>query len=967
MLRSRLFWKVLTYFGVLLLILTAMTALTLLLMSQIEKNFTVATTEMRALGTVEQIRSLLNDIPTSAFRYAMMGSKEEQDNYASSWKDLRAQLAIADGQFADTSAQAELQTAKELSNQWKQEIGDKLILLGDERVSKGRSESLDARIRDLTDLDVRVRILSSARNILGSLYEKRLPGQIRNLDNATGLSGKLTQFVIVVNVLLAIFSLVLGFMLTRSITSPIRILKDGTRSIMEGSFEPIDLKQADELGDLATDFNKMSSLLGNNYNRLNAYSELVTTLNSSASIQDVRRQALEILCKHTHSVLAALYLVVRGERSLELVDGYALRADGSLQKKLAFGEGIPGECAAKRTEVEVDGISISSGFIVETGLGEIVPSYVLAVPILFRDEVLGVLVLGGTRKFGELEKEIVNNSVPQLGVALTNAMNFEETRSLSIEIAKRNEELSNKNQEIEKAYKVKSDFLSSMSHELRTPLNSIIGFSSVLLGPSGDPLTDDQRMALEKVLKNGRHLLQLINDILDISKLESGRMTLSVETEDVSTILSNCILIVEPLIQSKRLSMTQNIQPNLPALSTDIVKVRQIIVNLLSNASKFTEKGGISIKVDQHEGELVSFAVKDSGIGIAPKDYGRVFEEFQQVDSSNTRKYKGTGLGLPIARKLARMLGGDLTVESELGKGSTFTLTIPARIPQKLLDAQQTPVPQPPRLEPAPMPKSPVVTQVLPPPAPGQVQILSIDDDPDVIEILRKYLVPEGYSIVGALSGDEGIEMAMRMNPALITLDIMMPKKDGWQVLRELKQNAQTRDIPVLIHSIVDNRPLALSLGAVDVMTKPTDPKRLLSLVTKYYHSGDQFVMLVDDNLDFTLACKDLLKRDGLEVRIATRGEEALKMVQESIPSLILLDLVMPGMDGFRVVKELQRKEEWKKIPVVILTGKPLTDDDRRELDPYVADYLMKDSFTTAAITNAIKRILNVTPQKSSS
>jgi signal transduction histidine kinase/CheY-like chemotaxis protein len=730
---------------------------------------------------------------------------------------------------------------------------------------------------------------------------------------------------------------------------------------MAGKFEPINLQRTDELGELASDFNKMSTMLGSNYIRLNAYSELVTTLNSSASMEDVERKSLEILCKHTHAVLGALYLVVRGERELELVSGYALKAGGAVQRRLAFGEGIPGECAAEAKDIELEGISVSSGFIVETGLGELVPSYVLAVPVAFREEILGVLVLGATKKFGDLEKEIVSNSVPQLGVALTNAMNFEETRNLSIEIAKRNEELSSKNAEIEKAYKVKSDFLSSMSHELRTPLNSIIGFSSVLLGPSGDPVTDDQRMALEKVLKNGRHLLQLINDILDISKLESGRMTLSVETEDVTSVLSNCILIVEPLIQSKRLTLTQDVQPNLPALSTDIVKVRQILVNLLSNASKFTEKGGISIKVTQGEGEMISFAVKDSGIGIAPKDFGRVFEEFQQVDTSSTRKYKGTGLGLPIARKLARMLGGDLTVESELDKGSTFTMTIPARLPQRLLEAQQQATP-PKRPEPVQQ-KPAVVTSPPSVPASGQqVQILSIDDDPDVIEILRKYLVPEGYSIAGALSGDEGLEMAVRMKPALITLDIMMPKKDGWQVLRELKQNPQTRDIPVLIHSIVDNKPLALSLGAVDVMTKPTDPKRLLSLVKKHYHSGDQFILLVDDNLDFTLACKDLLKRDGLEVKIATRGEEALKMIQESIPSLILLDLVMPGMDGFGVVRELQRKEAWKSIPIIVLTGKSLTPEDHKELDPYVADYLMKDTFTTAAISNAIRGILNVAP-----
>ncbi|HTY37145.1 MAG TPA: response regulator [Bacteroidota bacterium] len=964
MLRSKLFWKVLTYFGVLLLILTAMTALTLVLLSQIQQNFAVATTEMRALGAIEQIRSLQNDIPTSAYRYAQLGESDEKEKYLQGWKDLRGQFDVVEAWMSDSAAHSDMRTAHEFSNQWKQDVGDKLIALGDERVSKGRSEDLDNRVREITDLDARVRHLSSARNILGSLYSRRMPTQIRYLDIATRLSGNISFFIIVVNVLLAAFSLILGFILTRSITSPIRVLKDGTRSIMEGNFEPIRLSQTDELGDLAIDFNRMSSMLGNNYNRLNAYSELVTTLNSSASIQDVERKGLEILCKHTHAVLGALYLVERGERVLNLVSGYALRAGGGLKRQIAFGDGIPGECAAEAKSIEVDEISMTSGFVVETGLGELVPSYIVATPVVFRDEVLGVLVLGATKKFGELEKDILRNSVPQLGVALTNAMNFEETRNLSVEIAKRNEELSSKNQEIEKAYKVKSDFLSSMSHELRTPLNSIIGFSSVLLGPSGDPLTDDQRMALEKVLKNGRHLLQLINDILDISKLESGRMTLSVETEDVPSFLSNCLLIVEPLIQSKRLTLTQDIQSNLPSLTTDIVKVRQILVNLLSNAAKFTEKGGISIKVAQQDGGMISFAVKDSGIGIAPKDFGRVFEEFQQVDSSNTRKYKGTGLGLPIARRLARMLGGDLVVDSELGKGSTFTMTIPIRIPQQLVEAQQSAAAPTKRPEPAPAPPQVPLSSALPRPTTdgGRVQILSIDDDPDVIEILRKYLVPEGYSIAGALSGDEGLEMAVRMKPAIITLDIMMPKKDGWQVLRELKANPQTRDIPVLIHSIVDNKPLALSLGAVDVMTKPTDPKRLLSLVKKHYQSGDQFILLVDDNLDFALACKDLLKRDGLEVKIATRGEEALKMLQDLIPSLILLDLVMPGMDGARVVRELQQKERWKNIPIIILTGKSLTAQDHEELDPYVADYLMKDTFTTAAISSAIKRILTAAP-----
>jgi signal transduction histidine kinase/CheY-like chemotaxis protein len=901
----------------------------------------------------------------ASYRYALAGGRQDKESYMEGWKELRHQLTVFGEMLPDSTSQSDMQTVKEYCEQWKLTVGDRLIVLGDERAARKQVRDFENRMQELLSLELTNRYLDASREIVKSVQQARIPLQNSNIDAANNDATRLSTFIILINVLLSIFAIALGFVLTRSITTPIGLLIGGTQSIMAGKFEPIAMHRTDELGDLASDFNKMSSLLGNNYNRLNAYSELVTTLNSSASMEDVQRRAVEILCKHTRASLGALYLVIRGQRALELVSGYALKKNKALEKRLAFGEGIPGECAAEGREIELTDIPGGSGFVVDTGFVELVPSYVLAVPVFFREEILGVLVLGATKKFGELEKEIVNNSVPQLGVALTNAMNFEETRSLSIEITKRNEELSTKNKEIEKAYKVKSEFLSSMSHELRTPLNSIIGFSSVLLGPSGDPLSPDQRMALEKVLKNGKHLLQLINDILDISKLESGRMILSVETEDISTILSNCALIVEPLILSKRLNLTQDIQQNLPPLTTDIVKVRQILVNLLSNAAKFTEKGGITITVRQSDAGIVTFSVKDTGIGIESKNFDRVFEEFQQVDSSSTRKYKGTGLGLPIARRLARMLGGDLTVESELGKGSTFILTVPSKLPTRLTEMQaQTQMPVPQAVRPEPPRPQPVISSSIPQPLRSgqQVQILSIDDDPDVIEILRKYLVPEGYSLIGALSGDEGLEIASKVKPDLITLDIMMPKKDGWQVLRELKANPETKDIPVIIHSIIDNRPLALSLGAVDVMMKPTDPKRLLTLVKKHYHSGDQFILVVDDNLDFALACKDLLKRDGFNVKIATRGEEAVKILEESIPSLILLDLVMPGMDGFSVIHALRSKEQWTTIPVVVLTGKSLSDEDHKSLDPYIADYLMKDSFTTAAISGAIKKILHVAP-----
>jgi len=955
MIKSRLYWRVLANFALLLVILTAMTVLTLNILSQIERNFVLARSDTKSLNDIENVRKYLNDIPAAASEYALTSSPQSKINYMTGWKEFEFALNPLMEDFEDSSSVQDVRQIHSLMQNWVQFVGDKLIAIGDVPRTPENSNAIQDSVQVAVQTEAQINYISTARRMIHNLYVQRISTLPQNISTAAIQSSELRKFVTIVNVLLAVFALALGFVLTRSITSPVRMLKQGTQNIMAGVFEPINLRRSDELGELADNFNAMSRELGNNYTRLKAYSELVTTLNSLKSLDEIKKQSLQILCENTHASVGALYLLDKDKSVLELVEGYALKQNGAAAKTFAIGEGIPGQCAAEEKVLELDSIPANSGFSIDTGLVEILPSYVMAVPILIQDRILGVLILGSVKKFGDLEKEIINNSVPQLSVGITNAINDDATRKLSLEIARRNEELNSKNAELEKAYRVKSDFLSSMSHELRTPLNSIIGFSSVLLGPTGDPLTPDQRMALGKVLKNGQHLLQLINDILDLSKLESGRMSLSVESDDVTSVVSSCTMIVEQLIRQKGLQLTQDIQPNLPTLMTDIVKIRQIIVNLLSNAAKFTEKGEINIKVRENNG-MVSFAVKDSGIGIEKKNFNLVFEEFQQVDNSSTRKYKGTGLGLPIARKLARLLGGDLVVDSEYGKGSTFTLTIPPSVPQQTQEGGQKVEPkkvQPPQ----PVPPRPV-TKGNGAPSQG-VQILCIDDDPDVIEILRKYLVPEGYSVVGALSGDEGIETAAKIKPALITLDIMMPKKDGWQVLRELKSNSATKDIPVVIHSVVDNKPLAVSLGAADVITKPTEPKRLLTLVKQYCRTSDQFILIVDDHEDFALAFKALLSQDGFNVKVATGGREALEVLKSSTPALILLDLIMPGMDGFEVVQQLQENVKWRNIPVVILSGKELTEEDQKRLDSHITQFLKKDTFSTSEISKTIKRILH--------
>jgi signal transduction histidine kinase/DNA-binding response OmpR family regulator/CHASE3 domain sensor protein len=956
MLKTKLYWRVLANFAFLLLILTAMTLLTLYLLAEIEKNFSFASSEIRVLTNVENVRHALADAPEQANQYLLTGEESLRLGYLVTIKEFDDAMTAAEHSVSDTMMVGSFGEIKSLTYKWIGEIGENKIRLGD---ANKNGKDISDELASLGAEELRTQYLNRARALVREMTRQLSISQQWSLDHATNLGKDLGVFIGLVNILLAVFAVALGFVLTRSITNPVRILKEGTQNIMAGKFDPINLNRFDELGQLAADFNKMSMMLGNNYTRLNAYSELVTALNTHADMSNIEQRSMQLLCHHARASVGALYLFNTENNLFELSAGYALKDKGEKVKTFAMGEGIPGQCAAEQRVIEVKNIPVLSHFAVDTGLVEVAPYCVLAVPILFQDKVLGVLVLGSMNRFDDLQKEIINNSVPQLGVAITNARNFEASQKLTREVARKNEEMNVKNMELEKAYRVKSDFLASMSHELRTPLNSIIGFSSVLLGPSGDQLTEDQRMALEKVLRNGKHLLQLINDILDFSKLESGRMTVNIEADEVVNVVSNSIMTVEGLIKEKEVTLIQSIPPNLGLLKTDVLKVKQILVNLLSNAVKFTEKGEVSVTVTQ-KGHMIAFAVKDSGIGIESKNFHKVFEEFQQIDNSNTRRYKGTGLGLPISRRLARVLGGDLTVESAFGHGSTFTLEIPQEFPEEQKGKIEKP-PERPVVPLAARPASPQSTVPRPNmPAQGSgTLVLCIDDDPDVIEILTKYLVPEGYSVLGANSGDEGIRMALEQRPSLITLDIMMPHKDGWQVLRELKANPELQDIPVIIHSIIDNKPLAISLGAIDVVAKPAEPKRLLSLVQRAANSRESFVLVIDDNEDFTLAVKRLLEAEGFKVEVANSGMQALQILEKSSPSIIFLDLVMPQMDGYAVIRRLQGNEMWKNIPLVVLSGKELSNEEWEKLNSYAKEHLKKSDFTQETLSMTIRQILH--------
>ncbi len=954
MFRSRLYWKVFANFALLLLIMTALTVLTVNILSQVERSYAGASADVRTLDFLNRINIVLTDVPAAADEYALTASPDARKTYAQGWKDFDELVAAVQQGLPDTSQVALLRDMRAAFFEWMRQVGDPKMLL-----REGADQpDVTVAFRQLSETEARARYLPYARMKQRELRQRVAQTQFKNIDLANNLSRNIGTFIVLVNVLLAVFAVALGLVLTRSITTPIRLLRKGTESIIAGKFEPVELHRKDELGELAAGFNEMSLRLGNNYNRLNAYSELVTALNTFVDLDDVVNRSLDLLCQHSGSAVGALYLYSEETRRLQLAAGYALKQGGELVRSYGLGEGIPGEVALQRRPLEVTDLSAASAFTVDTGLVELAPRYIYAVPIVFRDRLIGVLVFGSMQPYDDLRRDIVMNSAPQVGVAITNAQNNEAALKLSREIATKNEELNQKNAELEKAYRVKSDFLASMSHELRTPLNSIIGFSSVLLGPSGDPLSKDQRMALEKVLKNGKHLLQLINDILDFSKLESGRMTVNVDTDDVPNVVSNSVMTVEALVKQKNLTLRVDIAPNLPVLKTDILKVKQILVNLLSNAVKFTEKGEVLIRASQ-VGDKVAIAVKDSGIGIERKNWELVFEEFQQIDSSNARKYKGTGLGLPISRRLARMMGGDLTVESEPGKGSTFTLTIPPEFKESGGEAKAAAAPAaPPVRTPAAPPPMPVKTPAAAAAQAAGVKILCVDDDPDAIEILRNYLVPEGYAVTAAYSGDEGLKLAEQIRPSLITLDIMMPGKDGWQVLRELKHNPATRDIPVVIHSMIDNKPLALALGAMEVMPKPVEASALLSLVQRVCKDPGQYVLVIDQSPEHSSNLKKILDVERFKVQVANTGAAALEMLKSSPPSLIFVDVSRPVMDGFEVLRKLAEHTEWSKIPLVILSAKELTENDRQELVRSIREQLKKGGGAPENLTAMLKRVL---------
>ncbi|MBL8164968.1 MAG: response regulator [Anaerolineae bacterium] len=482
------------------------------------------------------------------------------------------------------------------------------------------------------------------------------------------------------------------------------------------------------------------------------------------------------------------------------------------------------------------------------------------------------------------------------------------------------------------ANRAKSSFLANMSHELRTPLNAIIGYSELIEEEMAEEGSDEFIPDLKKIQTAATHLLALINDILDLSKIEAGKMELFLENVHVPQMVADVVSTITPMVEKNSNRLEVDSPADIPMMHTDLTKVRQILFNLLSNASKFTEKGSIGLEVKQ-QGDQVIFTVRDTGIGMSPAQVERLFADFSQADSSTTRKYGGTGLGLSISRRFAQMLGGDIAVRSQQGSGSSFIVTLPIRT-SSVIEA-------PPKEQPAAAEQPEIKLGPIPA---GASTVLVIDDDASVRELVSRFLTKEGFNVRTAVSGVEGLRAAREFKPDVITLDVMMPGMDGWAVLSALKADPALAAIPVVMMTIVSDKNLAYSLGAADYLTKPIDRDKLMHTLRKYECKHPVCkILVVDDDPQIREIVQRTLVKEGYEVSEAVDGKDALDKVTADAPEIILLDLMMPRMDGFDFLMELRKSG--RSIPVIVITARDLSDEDQQRLNGQVMQVLQKGAY----------------------
>jgi signal transduction histidine kinase/CheY-like chemotaxis protein len=542
----------------------------------------------------------------------------------------------------------------------------------------------------------------------------------------------------------------------------------------------------------------------------------------------------------------------------------------------------------------------------------------MALPLTFGERVIGVLDVSSAQPnaFSEDDLQLFQTLAGTASAVIQNTRLLAEIRAA--------------NEQLRELDKLKSQFLANMSHELRTPLNSIIGFSRVILKGIDGPLTELQQQDLETIHSSGQHLLSLINDMLDQAKIEAGKMKIQPDYVDLGEIIQEAMTTATGLVKDKPVDLIADVPDDLPQVYGDQMRIRQVLLNLASNAAKFTYEGSITIRAVQLQADpatgepsRVRVDVVDTGIGISPEDQAKLFEAFSQVDTSTTRRAGGTGLGLAISRQLIELHGGSMWVQSELGQGATFCFTVPLHPLAKRAEA--------PALQPTTAERS---------------VVLAVDDDQSVLNLYQRYLDKQGYTVIGLTSGQNVVEYVRQYKPVAVMLDIMMPDKDGWQVMAELKSNPDTRRVPVIMCSIVEEQNKGFSLGAANYLVKPILEDDLVEALEHLNGEGGiRDVLVVDDEPEYLDQIRSTLELTGAyQVRQASSGAEALEAIHSQPPDLLILDMVMPDLDGLDILTQLRDDERTCNLPVLLLATDDLSDKERQRLTDQAVQLINKSA-----------------------
>jgi adenylate cyclase len=667
--------------------------------------------------------------------------------------------------------------------------------------------------------------------------------------------------------------------------------------------------------------------LAQSVKELRALGEVSRAVNSTIDLQTVLSTIIAKAVELSGTDAGTIFVFDEASQEFQVQASYGMDADliaAIKDRHIRLGETMVSQAALQRRPMQLADAGQDTSSLVLDVVQRAGFRALLTVPLLGADRIIGALVVR-RKEPGEFPQSTVNlleTFAAQSVLAIQNARLFHQ--------------IEEKSRELELASEHKSRFLASMSHELRTPLNAIIGLTEMMVANAARFGTEKALEPLNRVHRAGTHLLGLINQVLDLSKIEAGKLELSPESLNLAPLVDEMVGTARQLAEQNNNRLIVETESNLGALTVDPMRLRQILLNLLSNACKFTKDGDVGLRVRKiADGRSwVEFAVSDTGIGMTAEQQAKLFEEFAQADALTARRFGGTGLGLAITRKLARMMGGDVSVTSEAGKGSVFTVRLPGSV------------------------DGPARTFTESGRRPDAGCILVIDDDATARELLTDQLKAEGFSVATASGGLEGLKLAKELRPSVITLDVIMPDLDGWSVLAALRQDSELAEIPVIMVTILDEQRRAVALGAAGYLTKPIDRERLHKMVERFRVPAQPTrVLLVEDDTFQRERIRAWLEGQQWIVQEAANGREALDRLQHGKPNLILLDLMMPEMDGFQVVAALQKEPGWRDIPVVVITALDLDAKDRERLNSGVQSVLVKETLRPADLVERIRRL----------